>query len=106
MPLWLRIAFLAYGSHRQNGHANFRPGELVTILGKPGDQISRALRKAREKGYLARESTARCLVVPPHAVTGGLGHPNEVCAVHQGKRTGSRPPIVAIGSARPVTVSR
>lgn len=103
LPLWLRVASLAYGTHRGNGHANFGPGEIAAILGKPADRVSRALAQAKRKGWLSRESSARCLVVPPHAITGGNGHRREVCAVHVGKRTGRKPaanrPPIAIGSA-------
>ena len=32
LPLWLRVAALAFGRHRVNGHANFAKGELCKLL--------------------------------------------------------------------------
>lgn len=80
---WIRVAALAFGRHSKNGHANFGSGELATLLGKPGPNgevkpisdsaVSNAIRYAKKKGWIAEESMARCLVVPRHAVVGGLG---------------------------------
>ena len=99
-PLWQRVAFIAFGSHRKNLHANFARGELAILLGAPGSsQLSRALRKAKDKGLLAEESEPRCLVLRPHSVQGGLGYVNESCAIHHGKRTGRKrkTPLTIIG---------
>lgn len=87
LDLWTRVAALAFGRHRRNGHANFGAGEMGNLLGPPGRplkpaSVSRAIREAKEYGWIAGESNARCLVVPPHAVEGGLGHPNDPCRVH------------------------
>jgi hypothetical protein len=84
---WIRVAALAFGCHRRNGHANFGPGEIAEILGTPGKPlsapaVSNAIKLAKSAGWIAKESNARCLVVPPHAVGGGLGHPDDRCAVH------------------------
>jgi hypothetical protein len=84
---WIRVAALAFGCHRGNGHATFQVGEIGEILGTPGQPltpqaVSNAIRRAKNAGWIAEESTARCLVVPPHAVEGGLGHPNERCKIH------------------------
>jgi hypothetical protein len=90
-PLWLRVAAFAYARHRRNGHANFEPGELSWILGKPGDgkwddvptpRVSEAIKLAKQYAWIAEESNAKCLVVPGHAVQGGLGHAGEKCSVH------------------------
>lgn len=96
-PLWQRVGWLAMGSHRGNGHANFimYERELALLLGKEGEavppnRLSEAISKAKLKGLLAIESNARCLVVPPHAIEGGLGHVRERCAVHVGRRAGLR----------------
>jgi hypothetical protein len=84
---WIRVATLAFGYHRRNGHASFKPGEIAEILGAPGKPlsgpaVSNAIRLAKNAGWIAEESNARCLVVPPHAVGGGLGHPNDRCPIH------------------------
>jgi hypothetical protein len=91
-PDWLRLASLAFGRHRANGHAPFGSGEIGRLLAKPGPNgeakplshsaVSNAIRRAKEKGYIAEESMARCLVVPAHAVTGGLGHSWAKCPLH------------------------
>lgn len=87
MPLWIRVASLAFGCHRRNGHATFKTGEIAEILGTPGtplsaSSVSNAIKLAKNAGWIADQSNARCLMVPPHAVTGGLGHPNDRCPVH------------------------
>lgn len=87
MDNWIRVAALAFGCHRRNGHANFKRGEIAEILGTPGKPlsgpaVSNAIRLAKGAGWIAQESNARCLVVPPHAVGGGLGHPNDRCPIH------------------------
>lgn len=83
LPSWLRVASLAFGMHRANGHANFSPGQISLILGSvdrdgvpcPLDKGStqRAIRKAVEYGWLSPESGSRCLVVPGQKVDGGYG---------------------------------
>jgi hypothetical protein len=87
LPDWIRIAALAFGSHKANGHAPFKSGELAVYLGLPGQplkpsEVSNAIRLAKTSGWIAEESNARCLVVPPHAVEGGLGDPRAECPVH------------------------
>ncbi|MGV0578974.1 hypothetical protein ABQE57_07995 [Mycolicibacterium elephantis] len=96
MPLRFRVAFMAYGSVRRNGHACFKPGELAQILGVRPDSLSRGIAKAKASGLLMYESSARCLVVPEHVVKGWLGHENDPCAVHHGKRSrGQKLAIIA-----------
>ena len=69
MPLWLRVAFLAFGSHRANGHARFKPGEIAEVFGsvdaetgeiksKDKHEIQRAIRNAVTRGWLADRSRA------------------------------------------------
>lgn len=93
LPLWLRIAALAYGKHRANGHAAFGRGMVALTLGTPPSDhgpaqpvdsanLRRALNTAVQRGWLASGSSTRCLVVPAHAITGGLGNPSELCPVH------------------------
>jgi hypothetical protein len=88
MDLWIRVGALAFGCHKRNGHANFKPNEIAEILGPVGSplsaqSVSRAIMLAKKAGWIAPESTVRCLVVPPHAVTFGLGKANARCVVHK-----------------------
>lgn len=94
LPYWLRVAALAFGKHRANGHASFSAGQISLILGRvtlpegeviPLDKGStqRAIRKAIEYGWLSPESGSLCLVVPGNAVDGGYGGgPNTPCQKH------------------------
>lgn len=95
LPLWLRVTALAYGVHRRNGHAPFKAGEVALstsivdadtgqIRTPSSSRISEAIRQAIELGFLSSESHARCLVVPPWGVEGGmLGKPGERCRQHR-----------------------
>lgn len=98
LPLWARLVSLAYGNHEANGHANFKRGDLGFVLGTPprdGEppiMVSKyalrdALNLAIEIGWLDPRSCTECLVVPAHAITGGLGDPEKPCVVHERKRT-------------------
>lgn len=83
VPSWLRVAFLAFGFHHRNGHAEFNPGEIQRLLNLNASQVSKAIRRAKDTGYLDEQSEPRCLVVPPTAVfLGGIGHPNDPCHTH------------------------
>lgn len=100
LPLWLRIAFMAYATHRTNGHATFAEGSLLKEFNAaaeaankrpPGKrQLYRALTDAIEYGYLDRRSSLRCLIVPATSVCGGLGRVEDPCAYCDGRRTGRR----------------
>ena len=95
LPLWLRVASLAYGKHLKNGHAVFRPGEIkkhmttvnlnTGVLHEPTRQaVSAAIVSAVEHGFLDRTSRTVCLVVPAHAIVGGIGGTEtSACPVHQ-----------------------
>jgi hypothetical protein len=96
LPLWLRIACLAYGRHEANGHANFTRGQLSWILGTPphGDQpfkrvdkytVRDTIKLAVRHGWLAEGSCAECLIVPAHAIEGPQGNPAKPCPVHERK---------------------
>lgn len=76
-----------------NGHANFAMGELRKLLGKPGPDgksklisdsaVSNAISTAKKHGFIAEDSSARCLVVPRHAITLGVGGTTATkCLVH------------------------
>jgi hypothetical protein len=93
LPDWLRVASLAFAKHQLNGHANFATGQLRKLLTSPGPDgkpkpishsaVSNAIRTAKKRGFIAENSSARCLVVPPHAITLGMGGtPETKCLVH------------------------
>lgn len=97
LPAWLRVACLAFGAHAANGHANFGAGQIGLVLGsvdqatgeiRPMDKhnVQRAITKAVQFGWLAESSGARCLVVPGHAITGGLGRADAACPQHRRRR--------------------
>lgn len=91
-PMPLRVAFLAFGRHRANGHAMFRQGEVANVLGRfdghgtwvPADRrtVHRAIAKAISYRLLEEGSKALCLVVPSHRITGGMGSPDTPCKRH------------------------
>jgi hypothetical protein len=87
LPLWLRVAALAFGCHEANGHAKFPTGYLVAVLSKSSAEVSRAIASAKAKGWIDKASNARCLVVPPDKVAGGIGHQHNSCSVHGGRLT-------------------
>jgi hypothetical protein len=92
LPDWIRLSLLAFARHRANGHANFGSGEIGQLLAHTASNgerqplsksaVSNAIKRAKDKGWIDRESCARCLVVPPHAVSGGLGSVYEKCRLH------------------------
>ncbi len=91
MPL--RVAFLAYGNHRANGHANFAQQEIAKCLGRfdddgtfvPADRrtVTRAINQAVAWGLLGEGSRALCLIVPRHRAAGGPGNDNDPCKRHR-----------------------
>lgn len=87
-----RLAALAYGYHRRNGHATFEAGQIAAVLGISPSQVSNVLTKAKELGLIDQRSRSRCLVVPPHAINYGPGDANEPCAYCEGKRATRRKP--------------
>lgn len=89
-PAFLRIAWLAMGRHGSNGHAEFRRGELASLLnqnGKPYRRVDDAIATAIQYGMLDASSTRRCLVVPCDLIEGPHGKFVK-CHTHQG-----RPPV-------------
>lgn len=93
LPLWLRIASLAYGTHSANGHSEFAAGEIAqrieTVNKSTGEirnpvrqEVQRAIKEAVAYGFLSSRSGSLCLVVPPHTVAGGMGSEHEPCATH------------------------
>jgi hypothetical protein len=82
LPLWLRVALLAYSHHRANGHAVFGRRELAKELDVQSSQLYRAIATAKKYKWIADESTTRCLVVPSYAVALGIGNSNDKCPIH------------------------
>src|SRR5690606_437445 len=94
LPYWLRVAALAYGCHRENGHATFKRGEIALVLGEPGKpfvNVGRAIRDAIEYGWLEPDSYWACLVVPPQAIKKGSLGSGATCRVH--KKRASKPSL-------------
>jgi hypothetical protein len=92
VDLWLRVTFLAFGTHKRNGHSAFynwkEIADKTTTQSKAapddgGRQIRRAIDTAIERGFLSTQSHTRCLVVPPHWISGGTtGRENAKCNRH------------------------
>lgn len=115
LPAWLRVASLAYGMHKANGHATFRRGsrthrgDIATILAVTDEdtgelvvaspeKVRRAIDSAVEYRWLAAGSNASCLIVPAHAVTFNIGNPHAPCTVdHGGARRRHDRPWMAAG---------
>jgi hypothetical protein len=103
-PLPLRVAFLAYGTHKANGHAVFKQSEIARILARPDNSgglvdadrrtVYRAIQQAIDYGLLAEGSRALCLIVPDHRITGGMGEEDAPCARHP--KPGSRRPRTSL----------
>lgn len=71
---WLRVAFLALGTHGVNGHAMFGRGDVAVLLGRPGRphrNVKRAIDQAVAMEWLIEGSYWGCLIVPPEAVKSG-----------------------------------
>lgn len=61
-PLWLHLAVWAAARQDERGAVLLRPGQLRRALGcTEAQQVSYAIRKARDYGLLRPESNARCL---------------------------------------------
>ena len=88
--------------HERAGDPRFKPGELALILGtidtSTGEwrtlhksNVQRVIAKAVEFGLLAPESGSLCLVVPAHAIHGGVGgNGNIPCPLHKRKARTSK----------------
>lgn len=99
LPPWFRVMALAYARHHRNGHARFRPGEmaemLVTLNPRTKElvpmnkhNVQRAILNAVEFGLIAESSGSLCLVVPAHAVEGGVqGRPEDSCPLEAQHRS-------------------
>jgi hypothetical protein len=76
-------------------------GQLSWILGTPpiGDKpfkrldkttVRNAIKTAVAHGWLADGSCSECLVVPGHAIAGGMGNEFKPCSVHERKNAQKR----------------
>jgi hypothetical protein len=93
LPIWLRLAALAYSSHTKNGHATFMlalESTLPEVLGMtnkhPLQQIRNEIRRAIRHGFLAEESNHLCLVLPDGITGGAEGHRHSPRHLHKKKR--------------------
>lgn len=88
----VRILFAALGRHGRTGHAQFSVGELGRILGTteggtgrltpaPSYTVSKAIRAAKQRGYVTADSNARCLVLS-EAVFQKASGSKAPCRVH------------------------
>lgn len=94
LPMWLRIASLAYGGMERNGHCPLAPGDIEVVLAtvdpetgavyepRP-DNVNRAIKTAIEYGFIGEGSHRQCLIVPPYMADGGVrGHAHATCKRH------------------------
>jgi hypothetical protein len=92
-PNAIRVAYLAYGKHKANGHARFKQREIANVLGafatdgtfEPASKyvVDRAIKTAISYGLLAPESKALCLIVPGHRIRGYHGDAEAPCDRHR-----------------------
>jgi hypothetical protein len=92
-PNAIRVAFLAYGRHKANGHARFRQREIANVLGEvdqdgtfvPANKyaVNRAINTAISYGLLAPGSKTLCLIVPGHRIRGHHGEADAPCDRHR-----------------------
>jgi hypothetical protein len=91
-PRAVRVLFAALAKVDRTGHSPFASGELAALLGSVDprtgvlsrarpDAVSDAIAHAKRLGFIARESSARCLVVHGHAFQRASGA-SRTCAVH------------------------
>jgi hypothetical protein len=97
LPLWLRVACVAFGYHEPNGHTPMKPGELAVKVGRVNTStgevrpvekrnLQRAINAAIDKGWISKASGSLCLVVPEHAVDTLLAGYDRACPRHQDRK--------------------
>ncbi|QTE30432.1 hypothetical protein [Pengzhenrongella sicca] len=102
--MWFQVMAAANGFHNGRGHATFGPGQLRAMLltadrstgeiSEPAPAtVSRAIKVCIERGLLGAASQSSCLVVPGHAISGGIGL--AACKVHDRTRATSRKQAVS-----------
>lgn len=91
-PRGIRILFAALAQSDSRGHARWLPGELADVLGMVDpstgeivaaskDAVSDAIKWAKDRGLIDRESCSACIVLPPHMFQRAYG-PSALCPVH------------------------
>ena len=68
LSAWIRVWVWCLANHNQHGHAPAYLGQLRRELDLPADEVSRAIRLARQHRVIDPCSTAACLVLPGHAI--------------------------------------
>lgn len=104
-PKVIRLMFLAYGTHKANGHARFKQREIANVLGHvdsdgifwPADRrtVNRVINQAVSWGLLAEGSKALCLIVPGHRIRGHRGEPDAPCDRHRPPKKAAKPDLRA-----------
>ncbi|MGP9021753.1 hypothetical protein ACT1U9_25555 [Streptomyces sp. BR1] len=85
--LHYRVYFAALWRANQIGHAEFRMGELATILVAEGgvipsrQSVTNAVGRAKALDLIGPDSTVRCLTLPHHHFQKG-GRGGRKCSVH------------------------
>ncbi|KXP02210.1 hypothetical protein AXK59_16755 [Tsukamurella tyrosinosolvens] len=64
LPVWQRVAFLAYARADTSGHVPFNGNRIAEILDRPVRRVTEAIAKAVERGWLQDGSSRHCLVIP------------------------------------------
>lgn len=68
LPGWARVWAWCLANHDQHGHARAYPGQIAKALDLTTREVSRAIRLARDHRVIDSCSSARCLVLPGHAL--------------------------------------
>lgn len=66
VPNLTRLVALAYARTDENGHARFRRGELMTLLGVTRQAVQKLIDRAVRDRWLTNASCSECLVAPAH----------------------------------------
>lgn len=94
LPMWLRVASLAYGCQERNGHCPLAPGDIEVVLSTVDQYgqviytpdrstVNRAIRTAIAYGFIGPGSNRQCLIVPAYMAEGGSrGNPSAQCKRH------------------------
>lgn len=92
-PLHYRVMFAALGWSNLIGHAEFAPGGLAMVLQSSdprtgalkvpsSQQVTNAIRRARDLGLVGEKSSYFCLVAPEWWEKAG-GHGGKTCGYHR-----------------------